>query len=121
MVTEQTLMKFGFTKNEDKSKLKEVFRNNIRLKEIHIDTYPENPLVSSSKPFMLLLRTIEKKMIVSNDGERLILRKNVDKFEVHFMSVLFSEITECYYKEFNGCFEFVLNIQNTYYRITIFN
>lgn len=121
MVTEQILIKFGFTEDKDNSNLKKVFRNNIRLKEIHIDTYPENPLVSSSKPFMLLLRAIEKKMMVSNDGDRLILKKNVDKFEVHFMSIPFSEITECYCKELNGCSEFVLNIQNTYYRITIFN
>ena len=121
MVTEQTLMKFGLVKDEDKSKLKEVFKDNIRLKEIHIDTYPENPLITSTKPFTLLLRLIEKKMTVLNNGDRLILKKVVNKFDTHFMSVLFSEITECYYKEFNGCFEFILNIQNIYYRITIFN
>ena len=70
---------------------------------------------------MLLLRTIEKKVIVSNDEERLILKKNVDKFLTYFMNIPFSKITECYYKTYNGCSEFVLNIQNTYYRITIFN
>lgn len=121
MVTEKTLVKFGLVNDEGNSKLKEVFRNNIRLKEIHIDIYPENPLVSSLKPFMLLLRTIEKKMMVLNDGDRLILKKVIDKFETYFMNVPFSEIKECYYKELNGCFEFILNIQNTYYRITIFN
>ena len=121
MVTEQTLMKFGLTKDRDNSKLKEAFKDKIKLKEIHIDAYPENPLIASSAPFMLLLRTIEKKVIVSNDGNRLILKKNVDKFETHFMSVLFSEIVESYYKIFDGYSEFILNIQNIYYRITVFN
>ena len=121
MVTEQTLLKFGLTKDEDNSKLKEVLKDKIRLKEIHIDTYPENPLITSSAPFMLLLRTIEKNMIVSNNENRLVLKKIVDKFETHFMSILFSEITECYYKGTNGYFEFILKIQNIYYRITIYN
>ena len=121
MVTEQTLTKFGLIKDEDKSKLKKVFKNNIKLKEIHIDCYSENPLIASTKPFTLLLRLIEKNMMVLIDGDRLILKKVVDKFDTHFMNVLFSEITECCYKEFNGCFEFILSIQNIYYRIIIFN
>ena len=121
MVTEKTLMKFGLTKDENNLKLKEVLKDNVRLKEIHIDTYPENPLVASPTSFMLLLRTIEKRVIVVNDGDRLILKKVVDKFETHFINILFSKITECYYKSFNGCFEFILNIQNIYYRIIVFN
>ena len=121
MVTEETLMKFGLTKDEKNVKLYEIFKDKTKLKEIHIDTYPENPLVNSSKPFMLLLRIIERKIIVSNDDDRLILKRVVDRFETHFMSVPFSAITECYYKDYNGLTEFILNIQNIYYRITIFN
>ena len=121
MVIENTLIKFGLTKDEENSMLKEVLKDKIRLREIHIDTYPENPLINSSAPFMLLLRAIEKNMIVSNDGSRLILKRNIDKFETYFMNVPFSEITECCYKTYNGCFEFILKIQNTYYRIIIFN
>lgn len=122
MITEETLMKFGFIKDESNLlKLKEVFKDNVKLKEVHIDTYTENPLIASSAPFMLLLRTIEKKTIVSNDENRLILRKVVDKFETYFMNILFSEITECYYKDTDVYFEFIINIQNIYYRITIFN
>lgn len=121
MVAEHTLIEFGLTKDEDNLKLKEVFKDNIKLKEIHIDTYPENPLTATTAPFMLLLRTIEKRVIVSNNGDRLILKKNVDKYETHLMNVLFSKITECYYKICSGYFEFILNIQNIYYRITIFN
>lgn len=120
MVTEQTLMKFGLTKDENNLKFKEVFEDKIKLKEIHIDAYPENPLVTSSAPFMLLLRTIEKNAIVSNDGNRLVLKKN-DRYNNCFMNVLFSKITECYYKSFNDCSEFIINIQNIYYRITVLN
>lgn len=121
MAINETLMKFGLINDENNSQLKEVFKNNIRLKEIHIDVYPENPIIVSSAPFMLLLRTIEKKTIVSNDGDRLVLKRNVDKFETYFMNILFSEITECYYKVIDGYSEFILNIQNIYYRITVFN
>lgn len=121
MFNEDILIKFGLTEDKNNSKLKEVFKDNIKIKEIHIDCYPENPLIASSTPFMLLLRTIEKNTIVLNDGNRLVLKRTADKFETHFMSVLFSEITECCYKNFDDCFEFILKIQNIYYRITILN
>lgn len=120
MVTEQTLMKFGLTKDENNLKFKEVFKDKVELKEVHIDVYPDNPLVTSSEPFMLLLRTIEKRAIVSNDGNRLIL-KRADEYETYFINVLFSKIVECYYKTYNNCFEFIINIQNIYYRIIILN
>ena len=120
MVTEQTLIKFGLTKDENNLKLKEVFKDNIKLKEVHIDCHPENPLVTSSVPFMLLLRTIEKKVSVSNDEDRLVLIRN-DGFNTYFMNVPFAEITECYYKGLDNCFEFILNIQNIWYRITVLN
>lgn len=121
MVSENTLTKLGFSRDENNAELNEVFKDNIKLKEIHIDVYPTNPLVSSSTPFMLLLRTIEKKMLVKNSGTRLVLKRSVDGYDTHFMNVLFSEIVECYYKIVEGCSEFILNIQNTYYRITVFN
>ena len=124
MVTEQamqTIMKFGFVKDEQNTRLNETFRDNIKLKEIHIDIYPANPLVPSSLPYMLLSRTIEKKMLVKNSGNRLVLKKNIDGYDTYFMNVLFSAIKECYYKYSDGFFEFILNIQNIYYKITLFN
>lgn len=120
MVTEKTLMKFGLVKDENNLQLKETLKDNVKLKEIHIDIYPENPLISSSAPFMLLLRTIEKNVAVSNDKDRIILKRD-DGCETYFMNILFSEIKECYYKVIDGCSEFILNIQNIYYRITVFN
>ena len=121
MVAEKTLTKLGFTKDENNTKLNEVFKDNIKLKEIHIDVYPTNPLISSSTSFMLLLRTIEKKMLVKNSGTRLVFKKNIDSCDTYFMNVLVSEIKECYYKTINDYSEFILNIQNIYYRITVFN
>lgn len=121
MAAEKTLMKLGFTNDEQNMKLNEVFKDNVKLKEIHIDIYPTNPLVSSPIPYMLLLRTIEKKMLVKNSGNRLVLKKNIDGYDTYFMNVLLSEIKECYYKDFDGFSEFILNIQNIYYKITVFN
>lgn len=121
MAAEKTIMKLGFTKDENNTKLNEVFKDNIKLKEVHIDCYPTNPLVSSPLPYMLLLRTIEKKMLVKNSGTRLVLKKNIDGYDTYFMNVLLSEIKECYYSVSNGFSEFILNIQNIYYRIIVFN
>lgn len=122
MVAEKTLMKLGFAKDEnDNLRLKETFKDSIKLKEVHIDVYPTNPLTSSQTSFMLLLRTIEKKMTVKNNGNRLVLKKVVDGYNTYFMNILFSEIAECYYKITDDCSEFILNIQNIYYRIIVFN
>ena len=121
MVAEQTMVKLGFVKDKNNTKLNEIFKDNAKLKEVHIDCYPTNPLISSSSPFMLLLRTIEKKMIVKNNGNRLVLKRAVDRYDTHFMNVLLSEITECHYRASVGYSEFILNIQNIYYKITVFN
>lgn len=120
IITDETLMKFGMVKDENNSQLKEIFKNNSKLKEVHIDTYPDNPLATSSAPFMLLLRAIESDVSAIIDEDRLILKRN-DKYGTYFMNVLFSKITECYYKTSNDLYEFILNVQNVYYRITIFN
>ena len=122
MVIENVIAKFGFKKDENNnSKLNTIFEDNTKLKEIHIDIYTSNPLVSSSTPYMLLLRTIEKKMLIKNSGNRLVLKKNIEGCDTYFMNVLLSEIKECYYKDSHGFFEFILNIQNIYYKITVFN
>ena len=120
MITTDTLKKFGLTKDDDNSKLKEVLKCGTKLKEIHIDIFPENPLTSSVTPFTLLLRTIEKNVTVGNDKNRLVLEKN-DIYKTHFMNVLFSKITECFYRASEYCSEFILNVQNIYYKITVLN
>ena len=119
MTNEQNLIKFGFVKESDDVRLKQMIQNKNKLKEIHIDTYSENPLVSSS-PFMLLLRASERNATISIDGDRLIFKRN-DGCETHFLNVLISKITECFSKIGEIYSEFILNIQNIYYKITVFN
>ena len=119
MIANETFMKFGFIKDKNNSQLKEAFKNNLKLKEVHIDIYPDNPMLSSTN-FMLLLRTSENNAITANDGDRLILKKN-DKYGTHFMNILFSNVTECFLKISDGYKEFILNVQNIYYKITILN
>ena len=119
MVTENVLMKFGFVKEENDLRLKEMIRANRKLKEIHIDVYPENPLLSSN-PFLLLLRTSEANATIVIDGDRLVMKRN-DKYETHFMNVLIPKITECFSKICENYSEHILNIQNVYYKITVLN
>lgn len=119
MITNETLMKFGFTKDENNSQLKEIFKDNLKLKEVHIDIYPDNPMLST-KEFMLLLRSSENNATISNDGNRLILKKS-DINETHFMNILYSKIAECFVKMSESYFELILNTQNIYYKITILN
>lgn len=120
MMAERTLTKIGFIKDENNLQLNKVFKNDTMLKKIHIDVYPENPATMSAMPFMLLLRTIEKGVVVNNDGNRLILKKTVEGFETHFMNIILSKMTECYCKMGNGCTEFVINVHNIFYKITVF-
>lgn len=119
MNTENTLIKFGFVKQEYDSTLKELLKNNVKLKEVHIDTYPENPFISSSS-FMLLLRTSEKNVMASVDDERLILKRS-DSQNTYIMNILLSKIIECFSKTSDNYSEYILNVQNIYYRITILN
>lgn len=118
MITE-IITKFGFVKDDDSLRLKELFKDNTKFKEVHIDIYPDNPFVSS-KSFMLLLRTFENDVTVSNDSNRVILKKN-DTYETHFVNILFSKITECFVKISETCSELILNVQNIYYKITVLN
>ena len=48
MTNEHNLIQFGFVKESDDVRLKQMIQNKNKFKEIHIDTYSENPFVSSS-------------------------------------------------------------------------
>lgn len=116
---ENTLMKFGFVKQEYDYQLKELLEGSIKLKEVHIDAYSENPVVSSSS-FMLLLRTSERNATVLIEKDRVIFKRN-DNQNTYFMNILLDRITECFSKISDNYYEFILNVQNIYYRITIIN
>lgn len=68
---------------------------------------------------MLLLRMIEKNVIVHSDDNRIIFKKK-DKWETCLSDVLFSKIKECFYKISDTCSEYIVNIQNVFYRVTVF-
>ena len=119
MVTENTLIKFGFVREKNELRFKEIIEKDNKLKEVHIDVYSENPLVSSTS-FMLLLRAYENKAKITIDDERIILKRN-DVQETHFMNVIISKITDCFSKISDDYYEVILNIQNIWYKITIFN
>lgn len=110
---------FGFIRDENNLRLKEILKDDMRLKEVYIDVYPNSPLNHPSS-FMLLLRTFESNATISNDGYRIIFKRN-DKYKTYFMNILFSKITECFFKVSENYFEFILNIQNTYYKLTVLN
>ena len=119
MVTEDILKKYGFANETDYSKLIEIIKNTNRLIEVHIDTYPENPLLSSDS-HMLLLRTSEKRARILVEDDRLIFKRD-DAYGTHFVNVLISKIKECFTKMTGDCDEYILNVQNIYYRITVLN
>lgn len=119
MVTESILTKYGFVNEKDYSKLIEIIRNANRLVEVHIDVYPNNPLVCSDS-HMLLLRTSEKKARILVEDDRLIFKRN-DTYGTYFVNVLVSKIKECFSKMTGDCDEYILNVQNVYYKITILN
>ena len=112
-------MRVGFITDKNNSQLKNIFEDSKKIKKIHIDIYSENPLEFSTS-FMLLLRMSEKNVTVLNDGHRLILKRN-DKFETYLVNILLSKITECFCKITENYSEFIINIQNIYYRITVLN
>lgn len=111
--------KFGFTKDCNNLKFKEIFTNNAKLKTVYIDIYANNPL-DSSEQLILLLRTYEKNAIISNNNNRFIIMKD-DRFNTYIMNILLSEITECYYEIVGNFYEFVIKIRNTYYKFSIIN
>lgn len=119
MSTESTLMKYGFVKQEYDSQSKDFLRSGVKLKEVHIEAYPENPFTAPSS-FMLLLRTSEKNAAVSINDDRLIVKKN-DHQNTYLMNILLSKMSECFLRTSDSYSEHILNVQNIYYKITVFN
>lgn len=123
MINEETLIKFGFVKEDNDLFLRQIKNKDelkeMHIKEIHIDTYSEDPFAPSSY-FTLLLRASEKNAIILISKDRIIFKRN-DKYKTHFVNVPISKIIECYSKTEKDYSEFILNIQNIYYKITILN
>lgn len=121
MDVEKNLLEYGYCEDKDNFQLKYILKDNIKLKKIYIDIYSENPTDSIHPTmFMLLLRTFEKGVLVSNNDNRLILKKN-DRDKTYIMNILFSKIKWCFFKVDGNFSEFIFNIQNIYYKLTIIN
>ena len=69
--------------------------------------------------FICIIMLLNKKISLFNNN-RLIFKRN-DKCKTHFMNVLISKITECYSKIEENYSEFILKVQNIYYKITVIN
>ena len=114
------MVKRIFKYDKENLRLNETFKDGRKLKEIHIEIYPNNPIESHS-PFKLFIRTTEKNVIVSNDGNRLIFKKN-NRLGTHIVNVPLSDITKCLEDASDERYiSFVLSIQNIWYRITALN
>ena len=114
------IFEFGFINDEDNLRLKETFKDNKKLKEMHIEIYPNNPM-ESRNTFSLFIRTVEKNVKVLNDGNRLVLKMN-DRFETCVANILWSDITKCLAEISNGSYSsFIVNVQNIWYRISVLN
>ena len=116
-----TIENCGFVKKDIDLYLNKMksLNNSMQLKEVYIDVYPENPLVFSSC-FTLILRTFEKNATILIKDDRIIFERN-DACRTYFINVIASKITECFSKISDNYYEFILNVQNIYYKITIIN
>ena len=109
-----------FKFDQDNLRLKETFKDGKKLKEIHIEIYPNNP-IESHTPFKLFIRATEKNVVVSNDGNRLIFKKS-NRLGTHIVNVPLSDIVQCMVNTSDERYvTFVLNIQNIWYKVTIPN
>lgn len=115
----KALIKCGFSKDENGFKLTEIFQDNTKFKEVHIDIYSSNPFEKVVLS-VLMLRRSEKNATVSNNGKSIVIKAN-DKYNTYIAELLLDTISESYYKEnFEDSFDFILNCQNIYYKVTIF-
>lgn len=118
MITEKTLNKFGYAKDANNVYFNKVFKNNTKLNELYIDVYNENP-INHSSPLMLLLRTHDKNVLIKNEDDRFIVEKN-DKFNTKIINILSSKIEVFYNESSNYYVDFLLNVCNVWYKISIF-
>lgn len=111
--------KCGFSKDENALQLSEIFQDNAKFKEIHIDIYSNNPFEKVVLP-VLMLRHVEKNATVSNDGRSIIINAN-DKYNTYIAEIPLNTISKSYFKRFfEDSFEFILNCQNLFYKLTIY-
>lgn len=115
----ESLIKYGFSKDIDKSQLSKVFSDGIKIKELYIDIYSSNPFDNTVRP-ILMLRRSEKNVSVLNDGKSIIIKMD-NNYNEYIMELMLDTVKDSYFKmNFENSFDFILNCQNIFYKVTIF-
>lgn len=86
--------RYGFVKG-DKSDLKRMLENKIKLKEVNIDTY-------IAKPYFFILRSYEENLTVSVEKNRLLIRRN-DPYKTTISNVPFESVNDVQIKLMEDC------------------
>lgn len=103
--------KYGYTLDNDKTKLKTFFsENGNQLKEVHIDAYLNDNLI---------LRSIEKNTIAKLESSYLYVYKK-GKSQNAITIIDSNKIEYCVYKKYSDTFtEFVIVVGDIKYRISV--
>ena len=112
-------MTIKFIEDLKMEKLKEKFVSDKVIEKIYITAYFENPLKKSYEN-MVVLRGEGSNVIISDDEQRLILKRKYT-FQDCILNILYSKIEKCFFKGEKTYCEFVLKVKDIYYKITIFD
>lgn len=102
------LKDFGYELATDKSNFDKIF-NGKSFKEIHIDTY-------ANEPYQLLSRVIGNNIKIIHKDGRIVLKR---KDGMVLVDVLFDSICEYAMKKRKEYYQFILTIQNIWYKILV--
>ena len=102
----------GYVKDCNKELFGKIFNENVKIKEIHIDIYIENP-------YMLFSRISGKNVFTLKNSNRFIVCKS-DRHKTVVVNILLDEISNCMVKQYvDNQYEILFNIQNICYKIFI--
>ena len=99
---------FGYVVSTDKTGFDEVF-DGRSFKEIHIDMYTYNP-------YQLFSRVIDNNISMLHEDNRIVLKR---KDGMVLVDVLYDNIYEYAMKKCKEYYQFVLTIQNIWYKILV--
>lgn len=102
---------YGFVNDNNKELLSKIF-NNEKVKEVHIDTYID-------EPYILFSRVIEKNVSMNKKDNRITIRKN-DRNKTMIVNIFFDEIKDCAIKQYsNNQYELLFNVRNICYKMLV--
>lgn len=104
----EELVEYGFKIDTDKSGFDTAF-NGKSFKEIHIDTY-------INEPYQLFSRVIGNNVKIFHEDGRIVLRR---KDGLVLIDVLFDSIYEYAMKKCKEYYQFVLSIHDMWYKVLV--